>query len=68
LNEDLSPIERLQKQFDQLVLRPRKHVVWYRCLICGNRFGHDGAGLSPVCTGPHASLDEHPHEPMVREP
>lgn len=39
----------------------------FRCPICGNTVVNDQE-MEPVCTGPHPSLDEHPHEPMVRVP
>ena len=47
-----------------LVEHKRARFV-FRCPICGNRFENDQA-LEPLCTGPNAALDEHPHEPMVR--
>ncbi len=63
---DEDAVARILRRFDHLVLDPQTVVVVYVCPLCGNKCRTDGAGLEPVCTGPHPSLDEHPHEPMVR--
>jgi hypothetical protein len=63
---DLSPAERLARRFDHLVLKPVKHVVVWQCPICKATARTDTAGMSPCCTGPHPSLDEHELTPMTR--
>jgi hypothetical protein len=59
-------VPELITKFDDLILIPKKFGITFLCPLCGNRTRNDGAGLPPVCTGPHPSLDEHLPEPMVR--
>jgi hypothetical protein len=63
---DLDPLERMAQRFDHLVLRPEKRgVPTFRCPLCRSVARND-AGMEPMCTGPHPSLDEHEPTVMVR--
>lgn len=54
------------EDLDTIVLQPQTHALVYFCPMCGSRTRSNLAGMEPVCTGPHPSLDEHEMTPMMR--